>query len=211
MAIRSFIFLLLLAVMESRTWSESISWCESRESTVAQALDAGRLILLLAGRESCGNCQYMKYTVCESASIRAALDADYTCWFCPVDTSTEWHPYASGLGSFSLPLICVIDPGDPSAYLDRTTGIQEESAFLPRVQSHQLPVAPEVLGLCLLENELGLEYSTSAGGLFRLLSADSLDSAWHTNGTISAGTGNTKTNRVPLTSALRFFKVFGYQ
>ncbi|MEI7902152.1 MAG: thioredoxin family protein, partial [bacterium] len=107
----------LLASVPLAASGDSIDWCSSRTGAVQRALDSGRLILLLAGRTTCGNCQYMKGTVCESASVRGVIDADYVCWFCPIDDSTEWYSYAGGLGSFYLPLICVIDPGSPTAYL----------------------------------------------------------------------------------------------
>ncbi|MBU1693673.1 MAG: thioredoxin family protein [Verrucomicrobia bacterium] len=192
-------------------WSDPVSWCDSRASAVEQALNSGRLILLLAGRETCGNCQYMKYTVCELASVRTVLDADYVCWFCPIDTSTEWYAYSGGLGTFTLPLICVIDPGNPLAYLDRTTGIQYESTFLPRLQSHQLTSVPEFLRLYYENGTLRMEHLGLEGCTYRVLSADHPGASWQTNTTATSGTGSTQTNHIPIHGPSGFFKILGYR
>ena len=78
---------------------------------------------------------YMKNTVCETTSpgVKQLILDSYVPWYCDVDASTEWYPYASGLGSFTLPLICIIDPDQPDACVNRTTGIQYPSAFFQRL------------------------------------------------------------------------------
>ncbi|HOW98163.1 MAG TPA: thioredoxin family protein [Kiritimatiellia bacterium] len=192
--------------------SDSIEWCDSRAAAVEQALNSGRLILLLAGRESCGNCHYMKYTVCETNSVRSILDADYVCWFCPVDTSTEENPYTGGLGSYTLPLICVIDPGNPLAYLDRTTGIQYEPTFVPRLLGHLPPVTAAVERIEWTENgALRVVMSGATGFSYRVLSADSLAGSWRTNGAAAAGPGGVCSNDLPPSAAGGFFKVIGFR
>ena len=50
-----------------------------------------------------------------------------------MDSSTEWYDYASGLGNFTLPLICIIDPNDSDTYLDRTTDVQDSQVFYSRL------------------------------------------------------------------------------
>lgn len=106
-----------------------VEWVNSRDEAIFQANSECKRILLLAGRETCGNCRYMKYTVMETPEVSGVLEDHFVCWFCDVDSSTEWHSYAEGLGSFYLPLICVIDTEDPSAYLARSTGVVYTDAF----------------------------------------------------------------------------------
>lgn len=117
--------------------SEEIVWVASKSEAVSMALAQGKSILLMAGRPTCPNCQYMKSTVCESNDppIRDAILSGFIPWFCDVDESDEWHPYASGLGPVTLPLICRIDPGNPDQYLDRSTGVQEDNEFYDRLRS----------------------------------------------------------------------------
>lgn len=80
----------------------------------------------------------MQFTVCElnSPPIKSLIEQNYIPWYCDVDTSTEWYPYATKLGSFSLPLISIIDPADSENYLERTTGVQAEIEFYARLQVH---------------------------------------------------------------------------
>ena len=122
------------------TSAADLVWQNSKADAVSLAKAQGKKILLLAGRESCGNCQYMKNTVCESETpaIRSLIEQYFILWFCPIDTSKEWYGYASGLGSFSLPMICVIDPNDSGRYLDRTTGIQDSPVFYSRLMQYAL-------------------------------------------------------------------------
>lgn len=77
----------------------------------------------------------MRFTVCESATppVKELIEEHYTPWYCDVDTSTEWYTYASGLGSFTLPLIAVIDPVAPNTYLNRTTGRFSAADFYARL------------------------------------------------------------------------------
>jgi hypothetical protein len=171
---RTFLGCLALTFVFSTGHGYAIDWASTREEAVARATSSGKLILLLAGRETCGNCRYMKYTVCESATVLPVLDGGYVCWFCPVDTSTEWYSYAGGLGTISLPLICVIDPGEPLAYLDRTTGTFPEAEFQVRVRSH-LPEHP--LRIQIVKDGPGreLHFETVPGFSYRIMAARSGD------------------------------------
>lgn len=123
--------------MLQATAQGAISWYTTRAQAVAAAQSSGKLILLVAGRNTCPNTQFMKTDMCERAGIRAVIDPYYVGWYCLVDTSTEHYSYTSGLGSYTLPLICVIDPADPLNYLDRSTNRQtDEAAFRARLLSH---------------------------------------------------------------------------
>ncbi len=119
---------------------EGIIWLTSKDEAMAQALAEGKEVLLLAGRPICSLTTYMKETVCEmtSPAIRNEILAGYIPWYSDVDASTEWGTYSWGLGSFTLPLICRIDPGNPDQYLDRSTGVQDADAFYDRLRSFEV-------------------------------------------------------------------------
>ncbi|NJL60260.1 MAG: hypothetical protein HC887_12145, partial [Desulfobacteraceae bacterium] len=121
--------------------SGNLVWQTSKTTAVSMAISQGKKILLLAGRETCGNTQYMKNTVCESLSppIKSLIEQYFIPWFCDVDNSTEWYSYASGLESFTLPMICVIDPNSSSSYLDRTTDVQDPQVFYSRLSQYSAP------------------------------------------------------------------------
>lgn len=135
--------------------SDTLIWQTSKATVVSLAKSQGKKILLFAGRETCGNCKYMKYTLCESSSpaIKSLIEQYFIPWFSDIDNSTEWYPYSSGLGSFTLPLICIIDPNDSSAYLDRTTGVQDEDVFYNRLSKY-------ISGVCFaVDDMLGIGIS----------------------------------------------------
>ncbi|HNQ88994.1 MAG TPA: thioredoxin family protein [Verrucomicrobiota bacterium] len=198
----------VVAAFSLPAFGATISWKNSRTGAVEAARNSARLILLLAGRDTCGNCQYMKETVCESAGVRPVLQANYVCWYCPVDYSTEWYAYASGLGSFTLPLICVVDPGDATAYLDRTTATQTVSAFSGRLGSH-LPTQP--IALVLVRDTVShLAWETESPIRYRVLRSQNLK-AWSFVGGIVPGTGSTVSIDDTYTAPGCFYKVLGFR
>jgi len=136
---KTYTWAIVIAVMASLCIGRGIAsaelvWQTSKETAVSMAKDQGKYILLLGGRETCPNCNHM-LSVCESTSppIKDLIERDYIPWYCDVDNSAEWNDYAFGLWSFTLPLICIIDPNDSDTYLDRTTGIQDTQEFYSRL------------------------------------------------------------------------------
>lgn len=186
----------------------SLVWETNRLEAVEAARNSGKLILLLAGRDTCGNCSYMKDTVCEAATVRQVIDANYVCWFCPVDTSTEWYSYASGLGSFTLPLMCVIEPGAPTGYLDRTTATQSLSVFEGRLRfhlpAHAIAVEP------LRATPPRLRWSTESPLQYRVLKSEDLVH-WELVGALVPGTGSPVEYEDPNPRARSFYRVMGFR
>ena len=124
----------------------SLTWLKSKTDAMSAAKSQGKLVLLLAGRDTCGNCQYMLNTVCESLSppVEALIQDRYVPWYSEVDSNADWQPYASGLGSFTLPLICCIDPNTTNQYLDRTTDIQTAQVFYDRLLADAIANSPRI-------------------------------------------------------------------
>jgi hypothetical protein len=137
---KTYVWLIVLMVIIS-LWggsgvaSADLVWQTSKVTAVFMAKAQGKHILLLGGRATCGNCQYMKGEVCESTSppIKDLIEQSFIPWYCDVDSSDEYLEYTYGLGSFYLPLICIIDPNDSHNYLDRTTGVQDIQVFYLRL------------------------------------------------------------------------------
>lgn len=144
--------------LATNTYGGTLVWKTSKAEAVSAAISGGKKILLVAGRETCGDCSYMKNTVCESTTppIQSLIQEKFVTWFCNVDSSTEWNSYAGGLGSFYLPLICCIDPNHPDNYLDRTTGTQTPEEFHARLQAIVGP-GPDLKGDFDGNGKLGLE------------------------------------------------------
>ena len=124
----------------------TLTWLESKSDAMSAAKSQGKLVLLLAGRDTCPNCQYMFNTVCESLSppVKALIQDRYVPWYSEVDSNADWQPYASGLGSFTLPLICCIDPNTTNQYLDRSTAIQTAQGFYDRLLADAMANRPSI-------------------------------------------------------------------
>ena len=106
-------------------------WLRSRDAALAAAEASGRLVLMLSGRETCGNTTGTRDFSCEDPDVKRKLLSGYVVWF--NDCDNEWQEswqYSSGLGSYTLPLVCVIDPLNPGRYLARTTGYQSPADLL---------------------------------------------------------------------------------
>ncbi len=188
--------------------ADPIVWTESRAQALEAARNSGKLILLLAGRDTCGNCQYMKNTVCESPSVRQVIDANYVGWYCVVDTSTEWYSYAAGLGSFTLPLICVIDPGDSTTYLDRSISTQSAAYFKDRLSSH-LPA--QAIAFTLIRTAKSrLRWATESQLLYRVQQSEDL-MHWNFVGGVVLGTGSPTEFDDSSTAQRYFYRVMGFR
>jgi pimeloyl-ACP methyl ester carboxylesterase len=109
-------------------------WQTSKATAISTAKQQNKLILLVAGRDSCGNTNAMKKII---ETEIGWLWNSFILWYSNVDSSTEWQTYASGItGSFSLPLIAAINPNSSEQYLDRSTGVQSQSEFVSRLKKH---------------------------------------------------------------------------
>lgn len=189
---------------------QGLVWVDSKSAAVSQAVAEGKKVLLLAGRHTCGNCNYTQNTLCEmtSPAIRQVIEQGYVPWFCDVDRSTEWYAYATGLGSFTLPLLCCIDPNKPGAYLDRTTGIQNAEAFHARLSSH-LPVPDlRIAGCGYAAGRFLISLPPLAAGTTNHVERSADLDQWTVVGTV-IGTGSTASWSEPVSSGSgpAFFRV----
>ncbi len=114
----------------------ALTWTRSLSNAFDAAQSQSKLVLLLVGRNTCMNTLYMRDTVCELSNppIKTYIQEHYVPWFANVDSDTDWYSFGNGLDSYVLPIICRINPNDPSHYLDRTTGIQDAVTFYARLQ-----------------------------------------------------------------------------
>ena len=80
----------------------------------------------------------MRFTVCESTNpgIKSLLEQHFILWYCNVDDSDEWYPYAYNLGTITLPLISIISTVAQNDYLDRSTAVQYAGDFYARLKAH---------------------------------------------------------------------------
>ena len=122
--------LMLERVANGIVFPAPLTWHTSGSSAIAEAKSDGKLILFIGGRETCGNTIGTRDGTCEEPEVRAAL-GNYVLWFCDCDKQTDvfWQ-YGRGLGTITLPLVCVINPFSPKTYIARKTGYQSANGML---------------------------------------------------------------------------------
>lgn len=108
-----------------------VDFVTTKDAAVAAARRMNRRILLVMGRESCWNTQATLFNSIPSSTVWPLWDTNlgYVLWYSNCDRQSDAYGYASGLGSYTLPLVCIIDPQDMSKYVDRVTGYQNEDAL----------------------------------------------------------------------------------
>jgi hypothetical protein len=148
-------------LMGSEPANAPLTWATNRSEVMAAAKAQGKFVLLLAGRDTCSNCQTMKEIVAESENppIKTLISDYFIPWYSNIDDSTDFLDYTAGLSAnWVLPLICVIDPDDLSAqYLDRSTGVQQAPVFYQRLLRHAnvLMVRPRITGFEPAQGNIG--------------------------------------------------------
>ena len=161
----------------------SQSWITAKTDALSAATTAGKKVLLVAGRFTCPNTRYMRTVVCEQSDVKAALKAGYVLWYCDVDYySNDYWVYTSGLGSFMLPLICIIDPANPSVYQDRTTSTQPANEFFARLISGAglVVVTFDTQDGGALLNDIYVKPSSAYGALPTPMRVGCAFDGWHT-------------------------------
>jgi hypothetical protein len=165
------VVLVALALNVSATaQAQTLNWIRNKADAMAAARAEGKLVLLLAGRDTCSNCKTMKNTVSESQNppVKALLQENFILWYSIVDTSPDYRTYTGGLpASWSLPLICAIDPAKPNEYLSRSTGIQQANTFYQRLLSHvnARPRLPVVVSFTPTQGFAGTEVTIQGDNL----------------------------------------------
>lgn len=103
------------------------NWYLTKSDAEAAAKASGRRIILVYGRDGCDNTSWTRECLSADPSIKPLVDAGYVCWYCNCDGDRygEAYGYTVGLGYYSLPMVCIIDPKDMSAPLYRTSDWQE--------------------------------------------------------------------------------------
>jgi hypothetical protein len=115
--------------------AQPLTWIDSQDQALMMATNQGKMVLMLAGRPGCAECDYMHDTVCESVTppVQALIQERYVPWYCNMDNSNEWTPYGADLASFTLPMICIINPTNAAVYVDRSFNVQLAKTFYSRL------------------------------------------------------------------------------
>ena len=93
----------------------ALTWHTTKAEAFAAAESSGRRILLVYGRDTCGNTTATRDYTCEDAAVKAKLLEGYVLWYSNCDTqSSESSRYLVNFEG-TLPGVSVIDPASDTA------------------------------------------------------------------------------------------------
>jgi hypothetical protein len=123
-----------------------LTWEIRGDAAFNTAVDSHRQVLLVAGRSGETYTRRVLDFSIQSLwpPLKPLVRQRLVVWFAQVDGDPEWETYARGLGAFNLPLICVVDPADRAAWVDRLTGPVGEDALYARLRA-VLPAVPSAV------------------------------------------------------------------
>lgn len=109
-------------------------WVKSKNAAISQALAEGKMILLLAGRVECGNCNLVQRSLSEYSApdcdILGTIKKYYVPWYTNVDFSSDWTWYNIGYPQqIGLPFMALIDPANPKVEMIRWNGIPWHTTY----------------------------------------------------------------------------------
>jgi len=129
----------------------TIEWIEnSRTTAFNTAREQGKLVFLLGGRPSCGNCNDIKHRAVNvlNPPVNQMIEECFVPWYNNLDVSNEHAIYETGLGGYSLPLYAWIDPrATLGTYLDRKTGPLDDPILLTIMRKALRKAPPGALNL----------------------------------------------------------------
>jgi len=186
-----------------------LDWLTTKQAAMATAIDQDRLVLLVAGRPSCSLCNSVVHGTCETEAppIKQLILAEYVPWFCHIDQSSDWRSYASGMGSFYLPLICLIDPQAPDSYLARTNGPQVSETFYGWLQAVLPPPVPRFVSIAAEGGGVRLEWEAEPGTPYLVEWAPAPDGPWNALASPQVAAQDRLTLSDPLSDPRRFYRV----
>lgn len=208
-ATKNWRFLAVVPIMLSvvvAVGAQELRWEGTMAEAVEQARNEGKLIVLVAGRDTCPNTTWMRASAKQMAAENPRIAASYVWWYCQVDHSGDWWTYAQGMSSILLPLICVLDPADMRDYLDRSTGVQ--GTCVDRLATHLL-VSPCAVRAIAGPRRL-LRWTSEQGATYRL--QRSLDlRQWDYVSTALMGTGSELGCDDGPVQAATFYRLIGFR
>ena len=120
----------------------ALTWYTTKKEAFSVAKAAGKRILLVYGRDTCGNTTATRNSTCEDAEVKAKLLAGYVLWYSNCDTqSSESGKYLMNFEGI-LPGVSVIDPALDKA-IAGVGGYQDKAAMLALLEEAENSVPPE--------------------------------------------------------------------
>ena len=128
-----------------RVTQSPAKWYTNKSEAFEAAEALGKRVFMVCGRDSCPNTTYVRLTACESDSVKPILASDYVLWYCDCDKQvSDYADYELGLGGYTLPLVCIINPETPDTYVARRTGFATPAQLLEFLEENSEGLLPSL-------------------------------------------------------------------
>ena len=128
--------------------ADIITWRYTKESAVNTALEDGKSVLLVYGRNTCYNTKAVRQFL-SGEELRPLVSSSYVVWYCDADkyprSTDEASVYLKGLSKFTYPVVCVFSPKKPARYYGRTQGLRTVEQ-LRKTLTQYAAVANDIVG-----------------------------------------------------------------
>ena len=128
-----------------RVTQSPAKWYTNKTEAFEAAEALGKRVLMVCGRDSCPNTTYVRLTACENDSVKPILTSDYVLWYCDCDKQiSDYADYEQGLGGYTLPLVCIINPETANKYIARRTGYATPAQLLEFLEGNSEGLLPSL-------------------------------------------------------------------
>ena len=130
-------------------------WYTDKDEAFEAAQALGKRVFMVCGRDSCPNTTYVRLTACESDVAKPILSSEYVLWYCDCDKQEpDYCDYTDGLGSYTLPLICIVNPESRNKYVGRRTGFTTADELAEFLTSHSEGTLPSMPPSVMTSNDV---------------------------------------------------------
>lgn len=116
-----------------------LTWYTNLQVAKEIAAEENKPILLFAGRDTCGNCNYTKRTSLSATSPNnlELLEENYVMMYCDVDYNYSYYGYFDELTSYTLPFIAILPVNAYDKTYHQSSGIIKKEEMYDLLEEHK--------------------------------------------------------------------------
>jgi hypothetical protein len=159
-----------------------VPYTTDRNTALAEAYKQKKMVLLVAGTDACVACQQLESIVFQTTSpaLKQLIENYLIWWYCPIDHGcNDYTNYSADVGSYPLPLVCIINPYTYTNYLYRGFGYNTASYLLSKF-STAISSQPILSVIPYSVDQIQLIWNNPSGTMFQVQSLTDLKRTWKT-------------------------------
>jgi len=120
---------------------EEVKWYYKEKEAFEAAEKQNKSILFIWGTDKCSDCIRAKKALNNDPSLKKLINKNFILWYSDFSKYDDGEDYSFRYNFTAPPLICVIDPKNPTStsdYLAGNTFVNEIRAFLKKFESDNI-------------------------------------------------------------------------